>query len=90
MLNIPKETAQKKILSNSCEEIQTNLCAVTEQSHSSVCGIDVDGLQLNQIVERASTWRINTVDQVTLKRFHYEWPERHHGSLPDITTSEGM
>ncbi len=29
------------------EEIQTNLCAVTEQRDSSVCGIDVDGLQLD-------------------------------------------
>ncbi len=70
MLNIPKETALQNILSNTCEEIQTNLCAVTEQRDSGVCGIDVDGLQLDQIVERASTWRINTVDQVIHKRFH--------------------
>lgn len=35
---------------------RTNLCTVTEEKDSGVCGIDVDRLQLNQVVQRASTY----------------------------------
>lgn len=32
----------------------THLCTVTKEKHSGVCGIDVNRLQLNQVVQRAS------------------------------------
>lgn len=34
----------------------TDLSAVAEEQHSRVRGVDVDGLQLDQVVQRASAW----------------------------------